>query len=196
MMFVISGPSGCGKSTLIRRAREKLPGVRFTVSHTTRPPRRGEVEGRDYYFISREKFERMRAADRFTEWAVVHGCYYGTSRKEIERKGDIILDLDVQGARQVRKKFREAVFIFILPPLYRELKTRLEERRDTNRAEIRKRLGRAAEEIADYRRFDYLVVNKDLDAAAADLEAIIRAERCRRFRREKEIRPILKSFKK
>lgn len=197
MVYVISGPSGCGKSTLIRRILASLDGVRFSVSHTTRERRRSEVEGKDYYFVTRERFLRLVEKGAFVEWAAVHGAYYGTSKKELTRGGDsdVILDIDVQGAAQVRKKVLTAVFIFVLPPSLRELRKRIEGRGLNSAADIRKRLATARKEVRAYSSFDYVVVNDDLDAAAGELESILRCRRARLAARKKSIGPILKSFR-
>ena len=197
MIIVVTGPSGCGKSTLIRRAQDGMAGLLFAVSHTTRPPRRSEVDGREYHFVSESRFRKMAAAGRFAEWAVVHGHLYGTSVKELKDKGrggDVVLDIDIQGARQISGKFPESVFIFVLPPVFEELKRRLEGRGEDGPATIAARLERAREEIKDYRRFDYLVINDDLERAVQELISIIRGQRCRRERREVAVRSVLKSF--
>lgn len=199
MIYVISGPSGCGKSTLIGRALADLKDIHFSVSHTTREKRGEEAEGKDYYFVSREKFKTLVQRKELVEWAVVHGAYYGTSKKELRKKGaegDLILDIDVQGAMQVREKIRKAIFIFILPPRYGELKKRLEGRRIDSAAAITKRLARARQEIWSYARFDYIVINDDLEKAVDDLESIIRCYRSRLTARRKEMKPILESFRK
>lgn len=199
MIYVISGPSGCGKSTLIHQVLAKLKDIHFSVSHTTREKRESEKEGEDYYFISREKFERMVERKEFVEWAVVHGAQYGTSRKELKKKGnngDLILDIDVRGAAQIRETTRRAIFIFILPPRYGELKKRLESRGLDTAAAINKRLVRARQEIWSYARFDYIVINDDLARAVADLESIIRCHRSRLAARREEMKPILASFRK
>ncbi len=198
MIYVVSGPSGCGKSTLIRRALANLKDVHFSVSHTTREKRKGEIEGKDYYFVSPEKFERMAGRKEFVEWAVVHGARYGTSRKELKRAGekaDIILDIDVQGAMQVKNKIQKAIFIFILPPRYGELKKRLETRGLDSAAAIKRRLARARQEIWSYTRFDYIVINDEVENAVADLEAIIRCHRSGLRARKIEMKPILASFR-
>jgi len=197
MIYVISGPSGCGKSTLIRRVLAGLGGARFSVSHTTRERRKSEVEGKDYYFVSQDRFLRLVEKDSFVEWAVVHGAYYGTSRQELAKGGDrdVILDIDVQGAAQVRKKIRTAVFIFVLPPSFRELRKRIEGRGLNSAANIRKRLATARKEVRAYSSFDYIVVNDDLDTAAGELESILRCRRARLAARKKSIGPILKSFR-
>jgi len=150
MVIVITGPSGCGKSTLANRMLAELENVEFSVSFTTRKKRDTEIEGKDYYFVSVEKFKKMVQDDKLIEWAIVHGDYYGTSKSELERKareGDLLLDIDVQGARQIREKNIEAVFIFILPPLFPELRKRLEKRGQDSLPIIQKRLEVAREEI-------------------------------------------------
>ncbi len=198
MIYVVSGPSGCGKSTLIRRTLVDLKDVHFSVSHTTREKREGETEGQDYYYVSPEKFERMVGRKEFLEWALVHGARYGTSKKELKRaakKGDIILDIDVQGAMQVKNKIRKAILVFILPPRYGELKKRLEARGLDSVAAIKRRLARARQEIWSYTRFDYIVINDELENAVGDLEAIIRCHRSRLPSRRTEMKPILASFR-
>ena len=197
MVYVISGPSGCGKSTLIRRVISGLDDVRFSVSHTTRTKRESEVDGRDYYFVDRDRFLRLVEKGAFIEWAVVHGAYYGTSKAELRKAGgqDIILDIDVQGAAQVRRKIRSAVFIFILPPSFQELRKRIESRGLDSAAEIRKRLATARKEVRSYRSFDYIVVNHDLETAGRELESILLCQRARLAVRKKAIGPILKSFR-
>src|SRR4030043_264459 len=181
MIYVISGPSGCGKSPLTRRVLASLDGARFSVSHTTRERRKSEVEGKDYYFVSQDRFLRLVEKGAFVEWAVVHGAYYGTSRQELTKGGDrdVILDIDVQGAAQVRKKIETAVFIFILPPSFRELQKRMEERGLDSAAAIRKRLATARKEVRSITSFDYVVVNDDLETAGRELESILRCRRAR-----------------
>ncbi len=197
MIYVVSGPSGCGKSTLIRRVLARLEGVRFSVSHTSRERRKSEVEGKDYYFVTRERFLRMAEKGAFVEWAVVHGACYGTSRRELAGSGDrdVILDIDVQGAAQVRKKIRGAVLIFVLPPSFQTLRRRLEERRLDSAASIRKRLATARKEVRSCGLFDYVVVNDDLAAAVRELESILRCRRAGLAARKKSLAPILKSFR-
>ena len=198
MLFVISGPSGCGKTTLIGRVLREFPDARFSVSHTTRPRRPSEVEGREYHFVSPETFEAMVRSDQFIEWALVHGHRYGTSRIEIESAPegvDIVLDVDVQGARQIRTGSRRAVFIFVMPPVFPELRLRLIARGTDSRAEIETRLRNARREILAYGEFDYLVINNDLEPAADELRTILRAERLRPGLRAEDIADILRSFR-
>ncbi len=196
MIYVVSGPSGSGKSTLIRFALPSLKGASFSVSHTTRPRRRGEREGRDYHFVRPDVFREMIRKRRFVEWAIVHGAYYGTAKSELKkaRRGDLILDIDVQGARKIRKKIPAAVTIFVLPPSFEILKERLEHRHQDSEETIRGRLAAAREEIKSYARFDYLIINDRLDEAVADLTSIIRSGKLALAVRKAAIRPILKSF--
>jgi guanylate kinase len=197
MIFVIAGPSGCGKTTLIRRVLRKMRDVRFSVSHTTRKKRNSEKEGRDYYFVSKSEFEQMIKLEKFIEWTSIHGNYYGTSRKEVEIKGtggDLILDVDIHGAREIKSKLKKAVFIFILPPLFGELRRRLEERGEESADLIRKRLEIARKDIRSYPQFDYIIVNDKLETAVREVEAVILSTRCRLDSRRREIIPILQSF--
>jgi guanylate kinase len=198
MIYVVSGPSGCGKSTLIKNLFACLPGLQFSVSHTTRPRRPNEVEGRDYYFIDHKQFEEMKRTGAFLEWAEVHGHLYGTSWEEIKQKGqrgDLILDIDVQGARQVRKKIDSARLIFVVPPSYPELEKRLRLRKTDSEETIALRLRNARKEILESDFFDYLVINGQLDKALEELKAIILAHRCLFKARQMEFKEILKSFK-
>jgi guanylate kinase len=197
MIYVITGPSGCGKSTIIRRVLARVEGVRFSVSHTTRERRKSEVEGKDYHFVTREQFLRMVKKGSFVEWAVVHGAYYGTSRRELARTAnqDVILDIDVQGAAQIRKKIRGAVFIFVLPPSYPVLRQRLEGRGLDSPSAMRRRLAAAGKEALSCRSSDYVVINDDLKTAVRELESILLCRRVRLSARKKEIGSILKSFR-
>jgi guanylate kinase len=198
MLFVITGPSGSGKSTLIKKIRPAL-GLEFSVSHTTRARRPSEQAGVDYHFVSERVFERMAREKRFLEHARVHGHLYGTSRAEVEKKSrrsDIVLDIDVQGARQVRARFEGAVLIFIMPPVASELRRRLVSRGEDSRDAIARRLRNARAEIRACAEFDYVVVNDDLAGAVADLKTVIRAARHRPDAMAASLRPILKSFAK
>jgi guanylate kinase len=185
ILFIISAPSGSGKSTLVNEVRKQLTGIEFSVSWTTRPPRGSEQNGREYRFTTREEFERMIAAGQFMEHAEVFGNYYGTARSSLEaarREGhDLVLDIDVQGAAQVRTAMPEAVSIFVLPPNPKVLRTRLRNRSRAegveDEAEVFRRLGEARQEIENYREYGYILVNDILDRAVAQLEAIVRAER-------------------
>lgn len=197
MLFVVSGPSGCGKSTLIGRVRQELPDLEFSVSHTTREPRPSETDGVEYHFVAAKTFERMARSGRFVEWARVHGHLYGTAKAELERmgkRGDVILDIDVQGARQVRKKIPRAILIFVMPPVFGELRRRLRRRKEDSPEDIARRLRDAAGEVQAYAGFDYVVVNDDLEKAAAELKSVIVAARCRTAAMTGTLRPILRSF--
>lgn len=182
---------------MIHRVLTRVQEVRFSVSHTTRKRRRSEVEGKDYHFVTRERFLRMVEKGMFVEWAVVHGDYYGTSRRELARTGgrDVILDIDVQGAAQVRKKIHGAVFIFILPPSFPVLRRRLEERGMDSPAARRKRLAAARKEVHACRSFDYVVINDNLRTAVRELESILLCHRISLSARKKELEPVLASFR-
>lgn len=185
ILFIISAPSGSGKSTLVSELRKQVSGIDFAVSWTTRAPRGSEEDGREYHFTTRAEFQRMIDADLFLEYAEVFGNLYGTSRQSLdEARGaghDLLLDIDVQGAAQVRAKMPEAVSIFVLPPTPKVLRTRLRNRSRAegviNEAELYSRLGEASREIENYRDYGYILVNDILDRAVAQLEAIVLAER-------------------
>lgn len=197
MLFVVTGPSGSGKSTLIRRLLASTPGLRFSVSHTTRPRRGTEREGREYRFVSRRAFERLAAAGRFLEWAVVHGHLYGTARDEVSRgRGDVVLDIDVQGARQVRAALDpgKVVFVFVAPPSAAELRRRIERRGENDPGTIARRMAAAVEEMRAFEEFDYAVLNRDLDTAAAELGAVVVAARCRTSVRKRRLAAVVRSF--
>lgn len=202
-VFIISAPSGSGKSTLLGRvleadARLAEPRLVFSVSYTTREPRGKERHGQEYFFVSTAEFEAQIERGEYLEWAKVFDHYYGTHRRfldEAMRAGrDLVLDIDVQGARQLRRRFPEAVSVFILPPSREVLEERLQARSEDSGEVIERRLAGAAKEISSYHEYDYIIVNHDLEEAASDLAAIFRAERRRRQRKEDEIRPILASF--
>lgn len=198
MLLVVTGPSGAGKTTLIRALLERHPEMKFSVSHTTRPPRPGEVDGVDYYFVSEAEFSRLLKKKAFVEWAVVHGYRYGTSKAEFKksRSTDLVLDIDVQGARQIKEiADQEAVFIFVLPPDRESLEKRLVARGDLSAEERQRRLRRASQEIKSYRLFDYVVINRKVDQAREEMEAIVRAEHQRKSRMKKQILAVLTSFK-
>jgi len=197
-VFIISAPSGSGKSTIVNRVLAEDPKLVFSISYTTRQPRGAEKPGVSYHYISREEFERRIAAGEFLEYADVFGNYYGTHismLRQAEAEGkDLVLDIDVQGARQLRRKVPDAVSIFILPPSRKELEHRLRARSEDAEEVIRRRLEGAAREIEDYRDYDYILVNREVEASVAILKAIIQAERVRTRRMEPEVRPILKTF--
>lgn len=197
MLFIITGPSGCGKTTLVKQVMENVKDVQFSVSHTTRKKRNSEKEGRDYYFVAKSEFEQMIKEEKLAESTVIHGNHYGTSKREIEKKGtrgDLLLDIDVQGAGQIKSKLKRGVFIFILPPLFEELKARLEKRGQESPDSIKERLEVARKDIRFYPDFDYIIINAKLKKASKELEAIILSVRCRLDIKKKEIVPILRSF--
>ncbi len=197
-IIVISAPSGAGKSTLIKRLVAATPGLGFSVSYTTRPPRPREKHGRDYYFVSDRTFERMVGRGELAEWARVHGHFYGTARKQLraaqEAGQDIVLDIDVQGHQQVRKRLPEAVSVFILPPSFPELERRLRDRHSDAPEEIERRLQKAREEIAHWSDYDYLVVNDNLKDATQALRAVVRAARFRRLNQAGRVEKIMGTF--
>ena len=223
ILFIISAPSGSGKSTLVNEVRKQLTGIEFSVSWTTRPPRGSEQHGREYNFTTREEFERMLAAGEFLEHAEVFGNYYGTARASLEQARvaghDLVMDIDVQGAAQVRAKMPEAVSIFVLPPNPKVLRTRLRNRSRAegvvNEEEVYRRLSEASKEIENYREYGYILVNDILDRAVAQLEAIVLAERfyrngetiayrsrrvlevaaaCLQFNSQERLKPVLEAF--
>lgn len=180
VLYVISGPSGVGKTSIIDGVMKKVKNVVFSVSCTTRPKRPNEVDGRDYFFVDEETFKRMVEQDEFLEWAVVHGYYYGTPRKFVEEQlknnVNVILDIDVQGAMTVMKKVEGAVFIFIAPPSFEELKCRLLKRGTERQEDMMKRLEDAKKELEQIPKFQYLIVNVDLQESIDQLTSIIVAE--------------------
>ena len=198
VVFIISAPSGSGKSTLVSRLMARDSRLRFSVSYTTRKPRGNEKPGESYVYISRQEFEDRRAHGEFLEEAEVFGNYYGTHRSVLEQvksEGkDLILDIDVQGARQLNRSIPEAVSIFILAPSRDILEQRLRARSEDSEETIQRRLRDAAEEIRNYTQYDYVLVNHQLEESVSTLAAIIRAERVRRMRMEEQIQPILRSF--
>ncbi len=183
LLFVVSAPSGAGKTTLCRAVTDAQENVRHSISYTTRKPRPGELDGRDYYFVTEDRFREMIGAGDFAEWAEVHSNFYGTSRRVLDgmrSEGiDIILDIDTQGAKQIKTKYDQAVFIFVMPPSLEVLEERLRNRRSDHENEIKKRMLRARDEIRDYIMYDYVIVNRDFDRALVELRSIIAAERSR-----------------
>ena len=175
-LYVIAAPSGAGKTSLLHALMRRRPGVGFSVSCTTRKPRPGEVDGKDYHFIGREEFERLVRAGEFVEHANVFGNLYGTRRSVVESAlaagRDLILEIDWQGARQVRERLPDAVQIFILPPSRAELEARLRKRGSDSDEAIARRLGESVEEMSHWREFDYVIVNRDFEQALAELEAV------------------------
>jgi len=197
-VFIISAPSGSGKSTLVQRLLATDSGLMFSVSFTTRPPRGNETNGNNYNFVTHAEFEAMLARDEFLESAQVFGNWYGTHRSVLdlarERGMDLVLDIDVQGARQLIAKIPEAVSVFVLAPSRQVLEARLRARGEDREDVILRRLKEAAEEIRKYDSYDYVLINRELSEAEATLAAIVRAERARRTRIEDQIRPILETF--
>lgn len=218
IVYIISAPSGSGKSTLVNELLKLVPNLDFSISYTTRDPRGSEQNGKEYYFISREEFEKMIQADEFLEYATVFGkSYYGTARRflrEAEQKGhDLLLDIDVQGAAQIKQKCPDAVSIFVLPPDRQTLEWRLHHRSEDDEATILRRLATASREIENYDKYDYILINDDLKDSIESLTAIVRfarvrstllaedrrvmelADQCRLTRVGKRLRPILDSFR-
>ncbi len=181
-IFVISGPSGAGKSTLIRGVRERITDIGYSVSHTTRAPRAGEKDGRDYFFVDKEKFREMIDSNAFVEWAQVYDDYYGTSFSTLSDKlkagQDIILDIDIQGAKNIKEKMPDSLLIFILPPSREALERRLRDRATDSEEALTKRIALAAKELESCRWYDYLIINDDLEKATKALESVILADRC------------------
>lgn len=197
-LIVVSAPSGAGKSSLAERALKRVPGLRFSISYTTRELRGAEQDSVDYCFVSEDEFRSMRERGEFLECAEVHGHFYGTHEKTVEDMlsggFDVILDIDVQGAEQVRRRVPNVILIFILPPSREVLEARLRARNLNQPEDIQRRLRNAAIEVQLYERFDYVVVNDDLDRALAQVEAIIIAERCRPERERNRIESIIATF--
>ncbi|HOF41633.1 MAG TPA: guanylate kinase [Candidatus Hydrogenedentes bacterium] len=187
-VFVVSSPSGAGKSAILHRVREADPTLLFSVSATTRLPRAGECDGRDYYFVPQEEFRRRVDAGEFLEWAEVHGNLYGTLRAEMERLAasgqDAVVEIDVQGAASLRALGFRMVSVFIMPPSLAELERRLRARGTEAEDVLALRVKNARGEIDQYRQYDFVIVNDDLDTAVADFQAIVRAQRCRAERFE------------
>jgi len=183
LLLVVSAPSGAGKTSLCRAITDSLENLTHSISYATRKPRPGEIDGRDYHFVSPERFQDMIRDGDFAEWAEVHSNLYGTSRRVLDDmvgKGiDVILDIDTQGAKQIKQKYKDAIYVFIMPPSFDVLEERLRNRNSDKEDEIKKRMRRAHEEIRDYTMYDYLVVNHDFDRALTELRSIVTAERCR-----------------
>lgn len=180
-IFIISAPSGAGKTTLCDKLTDVLKDIRHSVSYTTRSPRKGEVQDRDYTFIDEAGFKAMAKAGEFVEWARVHGNFYGTSRLRLEEvmdQGiDVILDIDTQGAGQLRKTYAGGIYIFIMPPSLEALRSRLDNRRNNPPEEIALRMERALKEIEEYKKYDYVIINDVFDEALTELKSIVVAER-------------------
>ena len=198
-LFVVSSPSGGGKGTLIRRVRETVPNLSYSVSYTTRTPRNGEVNGREYFFVNRETFEAMVRANEFLEWALVHGNLYGTSRQQVAKETaagtDIVLEVDVQGAASIRNLTMDTVSIFILPPSYEILRRRLIARGTDSPEQLALRMKNAPEELRQYSSFDYVIINDDVERAAHQLASIIYSERARSERQGPVVQEVIENFK-
>lgn len=181
-LFVVSAPSGAGKTTLCKKISEQFDSIEHSVSYTTRKPRDGERNNVDYTFVSKEEFFRLADENEFLEWAEVHGNYYGTLKKRIEERRerglDVIMDIDVQGARQLMEKGIDACFVFILPPTLQELSERLEKRKTETEEAIKVRLMKAKEEIGEYKKYDYVIINDIFKKAVDSLLSIIKSRKC------------------
>lgn len=181
LLFVVSAPSGAGKTSLCKEVIKYIPNLQHSISYTTRSSRPSEMNGSDYHFVSVEEFKRIIEEDAFIEWAIVHGNYYGTPKKALsellERGIDVILDIDSHGASQIKKRFTNGVFIYLLPPSFEVLKDRLTVRKGDTPEEIERRLRRTSEEAKNYRMYDYLIINDNFDMALEKLKAIIISSR-------------------
>ena len=197
-VFIISAPSGSGKSTLVHALLQAVPNLTFSISYTTRQPRPTETDGVDYVFIARDDFENRLARGEFLEHAEVFGNYYGTNRNTLEQAiqagRDLVLDIDVQGARQLKMAIPEAISVFVLPPSREILEQRLRARSQDSEEVIQRRLKGAAAEVRNYSQYDYVLINREIEESAARLASIVKAERLRKARMEEEVRPILESF--
>jgi guanylate kinase len=198
MLIVVSSPSGGGKGTLIDRVLKTVPDVSYSVSHTTRAPRAAEKNGREYFFVSTGTFEDMIRDGEFLEWANVYGCLYGTSRRQVEQERaagrDIILEIDVQGAASIRRRIDDAVTVFILPPSFALLRARLVARGTDSPVDLERRLRGAPAEVEEYKDFQYVILNDDINPASAQLASVIYAERARRERQERILKDTLTDF--
>jgi guanylate kinase len=197
-IIVISAPSGTGKSTVVKRVVASVAGLDFAISHTTRPPRSGEQNGREYFFVSAARFKRMVTARDFVEWANVHGHLYGTTWNELRhaREGgkDVVLDIDVQGHSQVRRRLPEALSIFLLPPSFAELARRLRRRHSDSAEVIESRLAVARKEISRWSEYDYLIVNNRIVAAVQAVKTVVLAARFRRQNQQVLVEVIRRTF--
>jgi guanylate kinase len=198
MLIVVSSPSGGGKGTLIDRVLKTVPGVSYSVSYTTRAPRGTEQNGREYFFVNTAVFKEMIRGGEFLEWANVYGYLYGTSHLQVERERaaghDIILEIDVQGAASIREKIEDSVSVFILPPSFELLRDRLVARGTDSPADLEKRLRGAPLEVEQYKHFQYVILNDDINRASQQLASVISAERARRQRQEVRLREALLDF--
>jgi guanylate kinase len=197
-LIIVSGPSGAGKSTLAAGVLGSVPQLKFSVSYTTRAPRGNEQHGVEYFFVSRAEFQSLIQGDDLLEWAEVHGHHYGTSRSYVDgflQKGeDVLLDIDVQGARIIRQKRKDAIAVFVLPPSYEALRDRLQRRSLDDGFVIKQRLQRACKEISNYEDYDYLIINEDRGSSIRELGSIIIGARCRIAARIESARTVLATF--
>jgi guanylate kinase len=197
-LIIVSGPSGAGKSILASRVLQLVPHLKFSISYTTRAPRGSEQNGVEYFFVSKEEFQSLLRGEELLEWAEVYGNYYGTSRKfidELLKQGeDVLLDIDVQGASIVRRKRPDAVGVFILPPSYQVLRDRLMGRSLDAGFVIEKRLKIACKEIRNYKNYDYLIVNEELNSSTLELQSIILGTRCRTAARSERAESVVATF--
>jgi guanylate kinase len=198
-LLVISSPSGAGKTSIINGVMREMPGLVFSISHTTRSPRLGEHQGVHYFFVSEAEFQQMVREQHFLEHACVYGHHYGTSKElvlsQLEAGKDVLLDIDVQGASSIKRCFPEAVMVFILPPSFPDLRARLVGRGQDSTEVIEKRLAVARAEIEHYPEYDYLIVNRDMENSIVELKSIVTAARCRTLKRAQSAAAILKTFK-
>jgi guanylate kinase len=199
-LFIISSPSGGGKGTLIREVLRIVPNIGYSISFTTRKMRVGEEHGKHYFFVGRREFENLIERGEFLEYAEVHGNFYGTSKTQVEKMTDdgrdVILEIDVQGANSIRAKMPKAVSIFILPPAFEVLKARLTARQTESDEELAIRLRNSRGEVEDYKDFDYVIINDEVEKATNNLKTAILAERLRKDRQIEKIETILETFEK
>jgi guanylate kinase len=197
-LIIVSGPSGAGKSALVSGVLLSVARLRFSVSYTTRAPRGSERHGVEYFFVGRDEFNSLINGDDFLEWAEVHGNYYGTSRHFVDdllnAGDDVILDIDVQGAQIIRQKRPDAICVFVMPPSYQVLRQRLEQRRLDNGVVIKQRLKRAWNEVRHFEKYDYVIINGNLDRASDELKSIIVGARCRMPAMVDAAKSVLASF--
>lgn len=197
---MVSAPSGTGKTTIIKKVLKKIPDLYFSVSHTTREKRKGEKEGRDYYFVDEKTFKKLIKKGQMLEWAKVHKNYYGTSKREIfskiEKGIDVLLDIDTQGSFQIKKKYPSSIHIFVMPPSYEELEKRLRGRGDLEESKINIRLNNAKREVKKWSRYDYVIVNDDLKKAVNSMINIIYSFKLKKENQKERIRSIILTFER
>ena len=189
ILFIISGPSGAGKTTIVKGVLENLEDVAFSVSYTTRPKRKGEEEGKDYFFVDEEAFKGLIRKNELLEWQEVHDHFYGTSKhyvkSQMDKGANVLLDIDVKGAKSIKRQLKDCVLIFVAPPSFKELKERLIKRHTENKKNFERRLEDARYELSQISKFDYLIVNHDVQVSIKQLESIIIAEQLKVSRRSK-----------